>query len=111
MLVTSGPGLVMLPGLRFGGGGVVGDGGTQSPFSSTSARHDAGEVIANVLLVPTDKIDADKFITVEKIDNLGHFTLSAQFGNSWQDDIAKLKINIDQTDIQHLLSELKKVTK
>ncbi len=56
---------------------------------------------------PTDKLDSDKYITLEKTDNLGHFTLSAQFGNSWHDDIAKLKIKIDQTDIQHILSALK----
>ncbi len=53
MLATSGPGLVTVPGDRFGGGGVVGDGGTHKPSSSTSAKHEAGEEIAKVLLVPT----------------------------------------------------------
>jgi hypothetical protein len=51
-LATSGPGLAIVPGERFAGGGVFGDGGTQSP-DNTSLKHVDGDEMVNEFEVPT----------------------------------------------------------
>lgn len=55
---------------------------------------------------PTDKLDSDSYIKVVKNDNLGHFSLLAQLGNSWDDNLVKVKIEIDQTELREIIKSI-----